>query len=152
DRTADIEISFWKSIENSKNPDDFREYLKKYPNGEFAGLAKNRLKALDPAASSVDTSTPKPVETASGAGSSSARTYDFETVYLSSAGKILKKPKGRASFFTEDLGSVGLDMVEIRGGDFQMGTSSENKYYHQKVEEPQHQVSVRPFCIGKFEV
>ena len=37
---------FWNSIKDSTNPDDFKEYLKKYPNGEFADLAKNRLKTI----------------------------------------------------------------------------------------------------------
>lgn len=46
------EITFWNSIKDSTNPDDFKEYLKKYPNGEFAGLAANRLKTLEAAKSS----------------------------------------------------------------------------------------------------
>src|SRR5213082_1559096 len=38
-----IEMEFWSSIKGSSDPEDFRAYLKKYPNGEFAELAKNRL-------------------------------------------------------------------------------------------------------------
>jgi hypothetical protein len=44
------EIAFWDSVKNSSNPEDFRAYLKKYPNGEFAELAKNRLQPLEAAA------------------------------------------------------------------------------------------------------
>ena len=40
------EIAFWDSVKNSTNLEDFRAYLKKYPNGEFAELANNRLRAL----------------------------------------------------------------------------------------------------------
>ncbi|HSP63506.1 MAG TPA: tetratricopeptide repeat protein [Pyrinomonadaceae bacterium] len=40
------EMIFWNSIKDSTNPDDFKVYLKKYPNGEFAELAENRLKTL----------------------------------------------------------------------------------------------------------
>lgn len=40
------EIEFWDTIKNSTNPEDFRAYLKKYPNGEFTDLAKNRLESL----------------------------------------------------------------------------------------------------------
>jgi uncharacterized caspase-like protein len=40
------EIAFWDSVKNSTNPEDFRAYLKKYPNGDFAELANNRLRAL----------------------------------------------------------------------------------------------------------
>jgi hypothetical protein len=40
------ETVFWESIKDSKDPSDFQEYLKQYPNGHFAGLAHNRLVAL----------------------------------------------------------------------------------------------------------
>jgi hypothetical protein len=40
---ASIELSFWDSIKNSTNPDDFRAYLTKYPKGQFEALAHNRL-------------------------------------------------------------------------------------------------------------
>src|SRR4051812_35738385 len=39
-KTSAAEISFWESIKGSKNPEEFRAYLKKYPNGEFADLAR----------------------------------------------------------------------------------------------------------------
>jgi uncharacterized caspase-like protein len=44
---VDKEALFWDSIKDSKSPADFREYLKKYPKGSFAGLARNRIAALD---------------------------------------------------------------------------------------------------------
>ena len=42
---AAIELSFWESIKNSNNPDDFKAYLDKYPDGQFAALAKSRSQA-----------------------------------------------------------------------------------------------------------
>jgi tetratricopeptide (TPR) repeat protein len=39
---AAIELSFWESIKSSNNPDDFKAYLEKYPDGQFAALAKSR--------------------------------------------------------------------------------------------------------------
>lgn len=48
DRGA-IELSFWDSIRDSKAPGDFREYLERYPAGEFAGLARRRLESLEAA-------------------------------------------------------------------------------------------------------
>jgi tetratricopeptide (TPR) repeat protein len=39
---AAIELSFWESIKSSTNPDDFKAYLDKYPDGQFASLAKTR--------------------------------------------------------------------------------------------------------------
>ncbi|MDQ2855828.1 MAG: caspase family protein, partial [Acidobacteriota bacterium] len=39
---AAMELSFWESIKSSNNPDDFKAYLDKYPDGQFAALAKSR--------------------------------------------------------------------------------------------------------------
>jgi uncharacterized caspase-like protein len=41
DSTA-IELSFWDTIKNSSNPEDFKAYLQQYPSGRFAILAKIR--------------------------------------------------------------------------------------------------------------
>lgn len=43
------EVAFWDYIKNSTNVEDFRAYLKRYPNGAFSDLAKNRLNALEAA-------------------------------------------------------------------------------------------------------
>ncbi|MDQ2855606.1 MAG: caspase family protein, partial [Acidobacteriota bacterium] len=39
---AAIELSYWDTIKNSTNPDDFKGYLDKYPDGQFAALARSR--------------------------------------------------------------------------------------------------------------
>ena len=41
-----MELSFWETIKDSANPADFEAYLRKFPSGVFAGLARNRLEAL----------------------------------------------------------------------------------------------------------
>ncbi|HUP97441.1 MAG TPA: caspase family protein [Usitatibacter sp.] len=46
DITLQIEREFWISVRDSNRPEDIRAYLDKYPNGNFASLAKNRLDAL----------------------------------------------------------------------------------------------------------
>ncbi|BAO30623.1 hypothetical protein SUTH_02844 [Sulfuritalea hydrogenivorans sk43H] len=43
DMTA-VEISFWESIKNSSDVEDFQAYLDKYPNGQFVALAERRVK------------------------------------------------------------------------------------------------------------
>jgi hypothetical protein len=43
----DPEMVFWQSIAASTNSADFEEYLRRYPQGRFAGLARNRLAALN---------------------------------------------------------------------------------------------------------
>ena len=41
-----VELAFWDSIKNSSNVDDLQEYLASYPQGRFAGLVRNRIRAL----------------------------------------------------------------------------------------------------------
>ena len=45
----DKESLFWQTVRDSGNPADFHAYLKKYPGGEFAILAKNHLAAIQKA-------------------------------------------------------------------------------------------------------
>jgi tetratricopeptide (TPR) repeat protein len=45
---AALELSFWDTIKNSNNPEDFKSYLEKYPDGQFSGLAKSRAQATRP--------------------------------------------------------------------------------------------------------
>jgi len=40
------ETEFWSWAKNSRNPDDFAGYLRKYPNGAYAAEAKARIAAL----------------------------------------------------------------------------------------------------------
>jgi tetratricopeptide (TPR) repeat protein len=42
------ELDFWNSIKTSKNAADYQAYLDKYPNGNFADLAKLRVKKYAP--------------------------------------------------------------------------------------------------------
>jgi hypothetical protein len=41
-----VELAFWTSIANSTNPADFESYLRRFPNGTFVDLARNRLEGL----------------------------------------------------------------------------------------------------------
>ena len=50
DGSHGAELVFWDSMKSSTNAADFRAYLEKYPNGEFAVLARNRLAPLEAAA------------------------------------------------------------------------------------------------------
>ena len=44
------EREFWQSIKDSRNPANFRAYLTRYPDGQFAVLAQIRMKELEGAA------------------------------------------------------------------------------------------------------
>jgi hypothetical protein len=42
----DVEITFWNTIKDSKNPEEFAAYLRKYPQGQFVELARIRMNAI----------------------------------------------------------------------------------------------------------
>lgn len=48
-----IEMKLWDSVKDSKDPEDYRAYLEKYPNGTFSGVARNRIKQYEKAAKST---------------------------------------------------------------------------------------------------
>jgi len=56
---AAMELSFWETIKNSNNPDDFKSYLDKYPDGQFAALAKSRSNPVRPAGNSTGGESPE---------------------------------------------------------------------------------------------
>jgi len=47
---AGLEVAFWNSIKDQKNPQLFEAYLKRYPNGAFADIARITLDGLKTAA------------------------------------------------------------------------------------------------------
>ena len=62
------------------------------------------------------------------------------------------KHKGKAKYITIDLGKgITMDLMGIPGGKYLMG-SPENEPERAIDEEPQHQVSIRPFLMGKYPV
>ncbi len=43
---SSVEVEFWKSIKDDDDPDMYREYLRQFPGGVYAGLAKLKIKKL----------------------------------------------------------------------------------------------------------
>lgn len=91
------------------------------------------------------------------------RSFEFETVTVNVAGEITDRRKGEVRDFVEDLGGVGLEMVEIPAGKFLMGTSIAEIDEEKRIaphsplgsfpfEMPQHEVEVPSFYLGKYEV
>jgi hypothetical protein len=79
-----IELSFWESIKSSNNPDDFRAYLAKYPQGQFEALANNRLQQFTQTATATPAEIPVPRTSESKAlGQSSEMIIDSYTARLS---------------------------------------------------------------------
>lgn len=78
-------------------------------------------------------------------------TYEYKTVQIDGAGKVIDRPLGQASYFAEDLGGgVMLEMVRVPGDRFQMGSPPGTA--PNPTEYPTHDVTIPDFYIGKFEV
>ena len=87
----------------------------------------------------------------SGTSSNNLKTFSFEVVSTNATGNINRRNES-AKYFTEDLGNgVTLEMVEIPGGTFIMG-SPENEAGRNSNESPEHQVSVPSFFMGKYQL
>jgi formylglycine-generating enzyme required for sulfatase activity len=64
----------------------------------------------------------------------------------------IKKKQKQARQFIEDLGNgIKLEMVLIPGGSFIMGSPKEELQSSDR-ERPQHHVTIKPFCFGKYPI
>jgi eukaryotic-like serine/threonine-protein kinase len=80
------------------------------------------------------------------------RPYVFEVLEVDSNRAISNRLKKQAWAFTENLGAgVLLEMVEIPGGNFLMG-SPNHEPKRTGFESPQHKVTVQRFYISKFPI
>lgn len=106
------EIEFWDTIKNSTNPEDFRAYLKKYPNGEFVDLAKNRLESLT---ANTHSSTAQPSTTNPPASSSPPNNSNAETPAANPAAVTWTLDLGRSDLI-ESLRDVrSMEITEAHG-------------------------------------
>jgi formylglycine-generating enzyme required for sulfatase activity len=124
------ELAFWDSIKNSNDPEDFKDYLSKYPGGQFNGLAQRRIAVL----------------------ANTAKTQPTNTQPSNSGGNKPSEPAGAANTGGSPPKSFksqqGIEMVYIPPGEFMMG--SENG---EKDERPVHRVTIsQAFYIGRYEV
>lgn len=135
--TSAAEITYWNSIKDSANPEDFNEYLKKYPNGEFVGLARNRLKALETAAKE------------DAAKKEEVKKEDAKSEGTKSKAEVEKKLAG-----TVVKNSMGMELVYVPPGSFMMGSDKDSKttggYENQKPVRPV--VIGTGFYLGRYEV
>lgn len=168
DSAEQFELAFWESIKNSTHASDYEAYLKAYPNGRFAVLAKARLERLRtsapapaaPAPAAAPPATPKvetPPERARSAPAPAreqarrapAATPPAEPVHpaLVTPPPTAKPPAAAALAESTDCPTCPA-MIELPRGSFVMGSNSDDPS-----ERPAHQVSInQPFAIGKYEV
>ena len=85
--------------------------------------------------------------------------YEYKTIANDACliiGKTSSLPtrshRGKAKYITLDLGrEIVLDLIGIPKGQFLMG-SPDSELEREREESPQHQVSIRPFLLGKYPV
>ena len=87
--------------------------------------------------------------------------FGFDEVKVDKRGQEIRRQRRYAMYATEKLGNdISLDMVYIPGGKFLMGTEDEEierlvskfEWKGFRREQPQHEVTVQPFLIGKYPV
>lgn len=88
-----VELSFWESVKNSGDAEELDAYLKKYPEGQFAELARIRMRALASKKGEGAGETPKP----SPPPADNAPAPD--TLTKASAPDNLPKPNSQASSY-----------------------------------------------------
>ena|SRR5262245_35285569 len=76
--------------------------------------------------------------------------FEFDVVTMDEGGKVAKREKKSATHFTEEINGVRLEMVEIPGGKFIMGSPEEVGVLG--YESPQHEVTIRTFLMSKYEI
>jgi caspase domain-containing protein len=101
-----VELSFWDSIKNSAEMDDYKAYLDKYPSGTFVALARNKIRNLEanakPPSSVVSAPvepTPSPVSRE--AASPPARTVTLRDIELSYKSNLIDEAIKNAKIFLE---------------------------------------------------
>ncbi len=154
DSNEQYEITFWESIKDSRYASDYEAYLKAYPNGRFAALAKariDRLKAAAPATPPATHATPAPAPApASKAAATAAPAPPSKaaTTPIPAPAPVPPAPaKTLAGGESKDCGACPM-MIALPAGSFAMGNNADDPS-----EKPSHRVNVSaPFAIGKFPV
>ncbi|HYH86531.1 MAG TPA: SUMF1/EgtB/PvdO family nonheme iron enzyme [Pyrinomonadaceae bacterium] len=123
-----LELSFWETIKDSNDPEDFKAYLEKYPNGHFVSLARRRVATV------IASATPTPVPTP-------ARD--------DAAGRGDAKPRDTTGSLPASITNrAGIALVLVPAGSFMMGATN-----GAADEQPVHRVTIgKPFYMGKYEV
>ena len=124
DDAAANERTYWETIKLSSDPEDFKAYLKKYPDGQFADLARISLRRLETAGKPGDKTSTNSAPPNAG----------------------VEKPAPKPGSIVRN--QLGMELVYVPAGSFMMG--SNNGSYDEK---PVHQVTIKEgFYMGRFEV
>ncbi|AFZ00276.1 bifunctional serine/threonine-protein kinase/formylglycine-generating enzyme family protein [Calothrix sp. PCC 6303] len=118
----------------------------------FKGVSQNNQPEVPktPNIAPINSSPTASVQEIATAKDLSLQTLNFETVMVDAKGTINNRRKLDAKYLIEDLGNgITLEMLQIPGGNFSMG-SPKNEVGRKDNENPQHQVKVTGFFMGRY--
>jgi formylglycine-generating enzyme required for sulfatase activity len=181
DSNEQYELAFWESIKDSTYPSDYEAYLKAYPNGRFAALARARIDRLRAAAPKAQAQAPS----ASPSPSSAEKPHAAAAAPVASAPPVAKTAPPAEKAVQGGNGPPGPPVasaapvapilkptaqaaaVAPAGGTGELkdcpacpalvalpaGNFSMGSNSDDPAERPVHHVSIgHPFAIGKYEV
>ncbi|NOT60537.1 MAG: SUMF1/EgtB/PvdO family nonheme iron enzyme [Acidobacteria bacterium] len=146
---AALEFALWQSADRSNECSEFEEYLRQYPGGRFAVSARNRkARVCTPVpVNATPVSNPAPSARMSVAGVPLVA-MNFTTANVNAQGQKINERQAQCWGFTDALpGNVPLEMVEVEGGEFMMGSNDGDGD-----EKPIHRVRLKGFAMGKYEI
>ncbi|WER44987.1 formylglycine-generating enzyme family protein [Cupriavidus sp. WKF15] len=173
------ELTFWESIKNSNYAGDYEAYLKQYPNGRFAALAKARIERLAaasaPAAKSPPPEHARPAQPpaaatapAKPAPSAPQRTAPPATTAAPAAAGAAASATQPSRAGSTAAGAVNTGSerkpVEVKGEihdcpvcpvlvSLPAGSFTMGSNASDPAEKPAHHVTIsQPFAIGRYEV
>ncbi|WP_332670950.1 SUMF1/EgtB/PvdO family nonheme iron enzyme [Aromatoleum sp.] len=154
DSAEQYELAFWDSIKDSEHASDYEAYLKVYPNGRFAALARARIERLRAAAPKTDTPAKAPAapkaETPAKPAAPAAAPRTPAVPERASPAPAPQAAKPAAPSQLKEIKDCPAcpALVELPRGEFGMGSNTDDPS-----ERPAHRVTIgRPFAIGKYEV
>jgi hypothetical protein len=146
---AGNEFDFWNSIKDSKKAEDYQAYLDKYPNGDFADLAKLRMKKYAAAPASMPAPAKEAEPAASDPAPAQGMTFEAKdaTIYARDGGQVRAGPDPKAALVIKlntntEVQATALSSdgrwwrVEVAGG--QMG------YMHHSVVSDRPEPATEP--------
>lgn len=143
-----LDLALWQSVQGSRNAADFEEYLRRFPDGLFAGVARNRMAELRPTAA-----VPPPAATAGAPEPTPLDRQQATVVATALPGATAARPD--PSGYPVAVGQSFRDcadcpeMVVIPAGSFVMGSRPTGI----SDDEPERTVRVAaPLAVGRFPV
>ncbi|MEX3933345.1 SUMF1/EgtB/PvdO family nonheme iron enzyme [Paraburkholderia phymatum] len=156
DSNEQYELTFWDSIKDSNYASDYEAYLKAYPNGRFAALAKARIERLKAAGSATPPAThatpapspaPAPKAAATPSPASTPAPAPKAAVTPAPAAPTPAPAQAATGGESKDCAACPV-MVSLPAGSFTMGSN-----YGDPSEKPPHHVTIStPFAIARYEV